>query len=154
MPPWCNLSSCSGSLPFWPLQAPLSLLLSLPSRFSPSCHPCRCLLLLGCLYWPLPSSGLPLQCPQGAPSSLLGTLTLRSSAEAELSEAIHCSPPLLLSPPHGHPGRCQAESCGRGSGSGRKEGEKMKAGASPASNENADAVRPLGGFCREGAAGL
>lgn len=67
--------------------------------FSLPCSPCPHLLLLGCLHWPLPSSGLSLQCSQGASSSLLGTLTLRSSADTKLSEASNCSLPCSTSPP-------------------------------------------------------
>lgn len=73
-----------------------------PVSFSLSCSPCPRLLLLGCLHWPLPSSGLSLQCPQGASSSLLGTLTLRSSADTKLSEAANCSLPCSTSPPSPH----------------------------------------------------
>lgn len=84
-PCWKLSSSC---LPPRPLQAPLS-----PSLLSPSYRPALWLWLLGCLHRPLPSAGPSPQCPQGAPSSLLGALTLRSSAETKLSEAAPCSPP-------------------------------------------------------------
>lgn len=51
---------------------------------------------------PSPAQGS-LQCPQGAPSSLLGTLTLRSSADTKLSEAANCSLPRPAPPPSSQP---------------------------------------------------